>query len=117
MNPMKTLIVSAALTLSSLAMAEGGADRTLERAVTMRDAAETVLVQAEQAPAGQRRSQMAKHMNMLDDMMQELHASHPDAAMSREQHLAWMEQHDKLVDDALAQMQRQHKLMRAECQN
>ncbi|MDM8351162.1 co-regulatory protein PtrA N-terminal domain-containing protein [Pseudomonas sp. sp1636] len=115
MKSMKTLIAIAALSLSSLAMAEGGADRTLERAVAMRDAAETVLAQAEQAPAGQRHTQMAKHMNMLDDMMQELHAS-PDAAMGSEQHLAWMEQHDKLVNDALAQMQRQHKLMRTECQ-
>jgi hypothetical protein len=34
--------------------------------------------------------------------------------MSPQQHLAWMEKHDKIVDDVLSQMQREHKLMLSE---
>jgi hypothetical protein len=53
---------------------------------------------------------------MLGEMMTQLHARHPDKSMTPAQHLAWMEEHDKLMDDALAQMQRKHKLMMSECQ-
>ncbi len=34
--------------------------------------------------------------------------------VSTEEHLAWMEKHDKLVDDVLEQMIREHKLMTAD---
>ncbi len=51
---------------------------------------------------------------MLDEMMSELHKEHPAPGISTEQHLAWMEKHDKLVDDALGQMMREHKLMMAD---
>jgi len=34
--------------------------------------------------------------------------------MSPQEHLAWMEKHDAMVDDVLNQMQREHKLMLSE---
>lgn len=116
MKAIKPLLLAASLLLSASAWAEGGADRTLRHIELLRDKAEAALVQAEQAPTGQRKIAMAEHMKMLDGMMKELHASHPDKSVTPEQHLAWMEEHDKLMDDALGQMRREHKLMMSECQ-
>jgi len=57
---------------------------------------------------------MAEHMKMLGEIMSQLHQDHPNASMSPQQHLAWMEKHDAMVDDVLSQMQREHKLMLSE---
>ncbi|WP_454865303.1 co-regulatory protein PtrA N-terminal domain-containing protein [Pseudomonas rhizophila] len=97
--------------VGSILWAEGGGDRVMDRMESMRDKAEVVLVQAEKAPAGQHHVHMAEHMNMLGDPMKELHNDHPDASMTTQQHLDCMEKHDKIVDDVLEQMQREHKLM------
>ncbi|MGV8864964.1 MAG: co-regulatory protein PtrA N-terminal domain-containing protein [Pseudomonas sp.] len=102
---MSSILVSASV------WAEGGGDRVVER---MRDQAEAVLLQAEKADKGQRHVHMAEHMKMLGEIMNQLHQDHPDAAMSLQQHLAWMEKHDKIIDDVLSQMQREHKLMLSE---
>lgn len=114
MNIMKSLLLMVSIFMASAVWAEGGAARTFERIAELRDRAEIVLVQAEQAAPGQRHVHMAEHMEMLSDMMKQLHENHPDASMTTEQHLAWMEQHDKLVDDVLGQMLREHKLMMTE---
>ncbi|MBF6040768.1 MULTISPECIES: co-regulatory protein PtrA N-terminal domain-containing protein [Pseudomonas] len=114
MNRLKMLFfVSSILVSASVWAAEGG-DRVMERMESMRNKAEAALIQAEKAPAGQRHVHMAEHMKMLGDLMKELHNDHPDASMSPQQHLAWMEKHDKIVDDVLSQMQREHKLMLSE---
>jgi hypothetical protein len=57
---------------------------------------------------------MKEHMGMLEEMMSQLHKDHPGPHVSTEEHLAWMEKHDKLVDDVLEQMIREHKLMTAD---
>lgn len=115
MKAIPTLLLATSLLLSAGAWAEGGADRTLQHIQQLRDKSAVALQQAEQAPAGQRHAAMGKHMQMLDEMMTQLHASHPDKSMTPEQHLAWMEEHDKLMADALSQMQREHTLMMSEC--
>ncbi|WP_028622286.1 co-regulatory protein PtrA N-terminal domain-containing protein [Pseudomonas sp. Ant30-3] len=114
MNYLKTLFFVSSIFVSASAWAEGGGDRVMERMESMRNKAETVLIQAEKAPAGQRHVHMAEHMKMLGEIMKELHNDHPDASMTTQQHLAWMEKHDKIVDDVLIQMQREHKLMLSE---
>lgn len=115
MNVIKPLMLTAALILSSSAWAEGGGDRANKHIQQLRDKAQAALVTAEKAPHDQRQLKMSEHMQLLGDMMQALHADHPSADMSAEQHLAWMEAHDKSMDDALDQMQREHKLMMSEC--
>ncbi|MDP3845948.1 MAG: co-regulatory protein PtrA N-terminal domain-containing protein [Pseudomonas sp.] len=115
MNLIKPLMLTAALILSSSAWAEGGADRANQHIQQLRDKAQAALVVAETAPPDQRQLKMGEHMQLLGDMLQALHADHPSAGMSAEQHLAWMEAHDKSMDDALDQMQREHKLMMSEC--
>lgn len=82
--------------LSPIAWAEGGSDRTLERLQQLRDKAEAVLVQAEKAPVCERQVHMKEHMGMLEEMMSQLHKDHPGPDVSTEEHLAWMEKHDKL---------------------
>ena len=114
MNRLKVLILVSSLLVSSSLWAESGGDRVVERMENLRNKAEAVLIQAERAPEGQRHVHMAEHMNMLGEIMSQLHQDHPDASMSPQQHLAWMEKHDKIVDDVLSQMQREHKLMLSE---
>ncbi|MDM8351155.1 co-regulatory protein PtrA N-terminal domain-containing protein [Pseudomonas sp. sp1636] len=64
MNSMKALIVIATLTLSSLAMAEGGADRTFAR---MEQAGKVAYPLAQQqkaeSPMADSKTQMADHAN------------------------------------------------------
>ena len=114
MKSLKPLLLVGSLLLSSMAWAEGGSDRVFERIQQMRDKADEVLIQAEQAPDGERHVHMKEHMNMHEDIMSQLHNEHPAPNMSAEEHLAWMEKHDKLVDDVLGQMIREHKLMMAD---
>lgn len=116
MKSLKPLLLVGSLLLSSMVWAEGG-DRTFERMQRMqqmRDKVEAVLIQAEKAPVCERHVHMKEHMNMLEDLMSQLHNDHPAPDMSAEEHLAWMEKHDKLVDDVLGQMIREHKLMMAD---
>lgn len=114
MNSLKSLLLVGSLLLSSMVWAEGGGDRAFERIQQMRDKAEAVLIQAEKAPIGERHAHMKEHMNMLEGIMSQLHNEHPAPGMSADDHLAWMEDHDKLVDDVLGQMIREHKLMMAD---
>lgn len=114
MKAIPTLLLATSLLLSAGAWAEGGGDRVLRQLEQLRDKSAAALQQAEQAPADQRHAAMGKHMQMLDAMMTQLHGKHPDPSMSPEQQLAWMEEHDKLMADALGQMQHEHKLMMSE---
>ncbi|MHA6164110.1 co-regulatory protein PtrA N-terminal domain-containing protein [Pseudomonas sichuanensis] len=114
MKSIRLLLVATSMLLSSAVFAEGGSDRAIERMQQLRDKAEAVLVRAEKAEPGQRHVHMKEHMTMLKDLMGQLHQDHPKAGMSKEDHLAWMEKHDKMVDDVLSQMVREHKLMMAD---
>ena len=114
MNHLKMLFFVSSILVSASVWAESGGDRVIERMEGLRDKAEATLMKAEQAPEGERHVHMAEHMRMLGDIMSQLHNDHPDASMSPQQHLAWMEKHDKIVDDVLRQMQREHKLMLSE---
>lgn len=111
MKSLKPMILATAMLLSSAAFAEGGSDRALERIQSLRDKAEAVLIKAEKADPSQRHVHMKEHMSMLQNLMSELHQDHPKSGMTTGEHLTWMETHDKLVDDVLAQMVREHKLM------
>ena len=114
MNLLKILFFVSSILVSASVWAESGGDRVIERMEGLRNKAEAVLIQAENAPEGQRHVHMTEHMKMLGELMSQLHKDHPDASMSPQQHLAWMEKHDKIVDDVLNQMQREHKLMLSE---
>ncbi|WP_350600963.1 co-regulatory protein PtrA N-terminal domain-containing protein [Pseudomonas sp. 65/3-MNA-CIBAN-0223] len=92
MSYLKTVFLVGSILLSASAWAEGGGDRVMERMESMRNRnkAETVLIQAEKTPAGQRHVHMAEHMKMLGEIMSQLHQDHPDTSMSPQQHLAGM---------------------------
>lgn len=111
MRFLNTVLLAGSLLLSSMVWAEGGGDRVFEKMLQRLNTADAVLIQAEKAPLKERHVHMATHMKMLEGIMTELHSTHPTPGMSTEQHLAWMEAHDKVVDGALTQMIREHKLM------
>ena len=52
MNRLKVLFFASSILISASALAEGGADRIMERMESLRDKAEATLVQAEKAPKG-----------------------------------------------------------------
>lgn len=114
MKSMKSLLLIGSLLLSTAVFAEGGGDRVFERIEQMRDKAEAALVRAEKASPVERHVHMKEHMHMLEGIMSQLHKEHPAPGMTTAEHLAWMERHDKLVDDVLVQMVREHKLMMAD---
>ncbi|MHC8351737.1 co-regulatory protein PtrA N-terminal domain-containing protein [Pseudomonas sp. RT4P38] len=116
MKSMKSLLLVGSLLLSSAVWAADGSDRLLKQIQTSRDNAEAKLTQIEKAPACGRHASMTEHMGMLDNLMAELHKAQPTPDMSTEQHLAWMQEHDKLMKDVLGQMMREHKLMMGEKQ-
>ncbi len=61
MKSLKPLLLVGSLLLYSMAWAEGGSDRVFERIQQMRDKAETLLIQAEKAPASERHVHMQEH--------------------------------------------------------
>ncbi|PMU22960.1 MULTISPECIES: co-regulatory protein PtrA N-terminal domain-containing protein [unclassified Pseudomonas] len=67
MKSMKTLLVIAALTVSSLAMAEGGGDRTLARMEAARkDSMESYQIaqkQSTQSPVAESKAKAVDHAN------------------------------------------------------
>lgn len=67
MKSMKTLFVIAALTVSSLAMAEGGSDRTVARMEAARkesmEAHQVAQKQGTQSPVAERKAKTADHAN------------------------------------------------------
>jgi hypothetical protein len=117
MKKLQQIVLVGALLMSGSLWAEGGGDTVFNKVQTLNAQAEVILQQAETGPADQRMARMKEHMAMLDNIMTTLHDQHPDPSMTPEQHLAWMEQHDKLVDEVLGQMQREHKLMTQQCQH
>ncbi|MFI8479178.1 co-regulatory protein PtrA N-terminal domain-containing protein [Pseudomonas sp. NPDC078700] len=114
MKLLKSFVFVGALVLASVVLAEGGGDRTFKRMQEMSNRAEAVLIKAETAPANERHVHMKQHMAMLEEIMSELHDTHPEPNISAAEHLIWMEAHDKVVDDVLNQMIREHKLMMAD---
>lgn len=114
MKSMKNFLLIGSLLLSTAVFAEGGGDRVFERIEQMRNKAEAALVRAEKASPDERHVHIKEHMQMLDNIMSQLHKEHPAPDMTASEHLAWMEKHDKLVDDVLVQMMREHKLMMAD---
>ena len=116
MKIVKPLLLAVSLIMSSSVWAEGGSDRVAQQAQKQLQASSVVLLEAEKAaPGQQRQAKMAEHMQMMDDAMQLLHGDHPPADATHAQHMAWMEEHDKLMGELVQQMQREHKLMMSEC--
>jgi len=77
MNHLKMLFFVSSILVSASVWAESGGDRVIERMEGLRDKAEATLVQAEQAPEGERHVHMAEHMKMLGDIMSQLHQRSP----------------------------------------
>jgi hypothetical protein len=67
MKSMKTLFVIAALTVSSLAMAEGGSDRVFERMEAARqnsmEASQVAQKQGSQSPVAETQAKQGDHAN------------------------------------------------------
>jgi hypothetical protein len=59
---------------------------------------------AEKANASKRQQLLAQHMQMLQQVMQQMRAAKPQAGISVREHEEWITEHQKLMDEALQQM-------------
>lgn len=114
MNSLKPMFLVGSLLLSPLVWAEGGSDRLFERMQQLNDKAPVLLAQAQKAPADERQVSVKEHMSKLVGIMGQLHKERPASDMPAQDHQAWMEKHDKAMDDVLMQMAREHERMMAD---
>ena len=59
---------------------------------------------AEKSNASKRQQLLAQHMQMLQEVMQQMRAAKPQAGISVQEHEEWITEHQKLMDQALQQM-------------
>ena len=59
---------------------------------------------AENSSASKRQQLLAQHMQMLQQVMQQMRAAKPQAGISVQEHEEWIAEHQKLLDEVLQQM-------------
>ncbi len=54
---------------------------------------------------------MEDHMSMMKETMERMQAMKPKAGMSIQGHEDWINQHQKLIEDLMGQMEEHHLMM------
>lgn len=70
------------------------------------------LEQAESAQGSEKMKFMQEHMKMMEDHIAAMAKMMPPKKMSPKDHDAWMVEHEKIMQDLLDQMKREHAMMR-----
>ncbi|WP_295754581.1 hypothetical protein [Undibacterium sp.] len=108
-----TLVLLSFLTTSFSAMA--GQDEAQRQMIQRSMVAKQKLQQAEAATGTERKTLMAEHMKMMQEMMDKMMAMKPKAGMSMEDHEEWISEHQKLMQQVMEQMMGEHRLMTQSC--
>ncbi len=69
------------------------------------------LEQAEAAKGEERQKLMDDHMKMMHETMEKMQAMKPKAGMTMQEHEEWISQHQKLMDEMMSQMMKEHHMM------
>lgn len=69
------------------------------------------LHQAEAAKGEERQKLMGEHMKMMQETMEKMQAMKPKAGMTMQEHEEWINQHQKLMEDMMGQMMKEHHMM------
>ena len=73
------------------------------------------LIQAQAAKGPERKTLMAEHMKMMQEIMDKMIAMKPKAGMSMKNHEEWINEHQKLMQQVMEQMMGEHHLMMQSC--
>src|SRR5450631_3978222 len=79
-------------------------DESQRQAIQRTVAAKHKLQQAEAANGPERKSLMAEHMKMMQEVMDKMQAMKPKAGMSMQEHEEWINEHQKLMQQVMEQM-------------
>lgn len=69
------------------------------------------LQQAEAAKGAERQKLLGEHMKMMHDNMKKMEAMKPKAGMTMQEHEDWINEHQKLMEQAMEQMMGDHHLL------
>jgi len=78
------------------------------------DAAKTKQEAAERAKASERQRLIGEHMQIMQQAIEQMQATKPQAGTSMAEHQEWLIEHQKLMDEALQQMIKDHELLMQE---
>jgi ribosome-binding protein aMBF1 (putative translation factor) len=78
------------------------------------DMANTKQEAAERAKGSERQKLISEHMEMIQQAMQQMQAAKPQAGMSMQEYEEWITEHQKLMDEVLQQMIKDHELLMQE---
>jgi len=69
------------------------------------------LKEAEAAKGAERNKLMGEHMKMMHDNMGKMQAMKPKSGMTMQEHEEWISEHQKLMDEMMSQMMKEHHMM------
>ncbi len=69
------------------------------------------LAEIEKASAGERSKLMDAHMKSMQETMGKMHDMKPKKGASMHEHEEWMTEHQKLMEQVMDQMMREHQMM------
>lgn len=71
------------------------------------------LEQAESAEGPEREQLMERHMQMMEEHLRMMEDMKAPEDMSMDEHMAWIRDHRRMMQDMLAQMRRDHEMIKA----
>jgi hypothetical protein len=106
MKENKPTVVSGALAIAMLfSVSAFGEPHPLQQQLQRQlNEAKATQEAAEKSNANKRQQLLAQHMQMLQEVMQQMRAAKPQAGISMQEHEEWITEHQKLMDEALQQM-------------
>lgn len=113
----KAALPIAAMILASFAFAASAAipEETFKRIRQQQTEARKKLEAAEHAEGAKQAALLDEHAKMVQSMLNDMRAMKPAESMSMAEHTQWIHEHQKLMDELLTQMVRDHELMMKNC--
>lgn len=115
---MKTSIMKiAAVILAAAAFAASAAvpEETFKRIRQQQAEARKKLEAAEKAEGAAQAAMLNEHSKMVHSILKDMRTMKPAESMSMEEHTQWIQEHQKLMDELLTQMMKDHEMMMKNC--
>lgn len=104
-----TLLIASLGVLSTSALA--GQDETHRQFIQQAIKAKQKLKEAEAAKAAERAWLMNEHLKMMKGILADMRKLKPGDGMSAKDHEEWIENHQSLMEELMAQMMEEHHLL------
>jgi hypothetical protein len=93
------------------AYALAGQDELQRQMIQRVQQAKLKLKEAEAAKGAERQKLMGEHMKMMQENMEKMRAMEPRAGMTMQEHEDWINEHQKLMEEMMGQMMKEHHLL------